>query len=794
MNTASATTRLPSRIHAVGIGGMGLGPLAIYLAALGHRVSGSDDHLTDAMRAHLERAGITLCGAGVPPASGVARASRPPFADGLPDDVQLLVISSAIAPAHPLLQAARARNLPVIRRGELLAALARTRRLVAVCGSHGKTTTTAMLVSLLRAAGFPADYILGGLFADDTPPAAAAAAVQGLEFRVQSSESGVQDSGNATPADNSGPETLNPEPLPAAAAAWLVAEIDESDGTIENFSPEITVVTNIDWDHPDHYRTRADLEAAFDRLFARTTGRVIRDLPAPPDAASFPDRIAGAFNRRNAAAALAAAACMGVPAPTPDLLAAFPGVRRRQTVLLAADELTVIEDYAHHPAEIRALLASLRERAAASAPPARLVAVFQPHRYSRTRQFLREFADALRLADEIHLLDVYGAGESPLPGGATADLAALLPEATCHRASSLALPLFPTPALVAFIGAGNIDAMARRWLVDRARWSAAADTLRAVLPPDTTTLLRREEPLARKTTLGVGGSARLYAEPATRDDLAALVRAAAAAGIPLLMLGRGSNLIVPDEGVDALVLSLRHPSWATFEALPDGTLRVGAGLRLKELCGKAVTAGLHGFEFLEGIPGNIGGALRMNAGAMGSWIFDIVESVDLLTLAGDLLTLRRDQLHTGYRHCAELENAIALGAILRPAALADHSDDVARQVDAYRDKRKKTQPREPSAGCIFKNPEGDSAGRLIDATGLKGLRIGGAEVSPVHANFIVNHGQATADDVIALVHEVRARVHAATGTTLEPEAILYGQDWATVLDRVADLPPAPFSP
>jgi UDP-N-acetylenolpyruvoylglucosamine reductase len=249
------------------------------------------------------------------------------------------------------------------------------------------------------------------------------------------------------------------------------------------------------------------------------------------------------------------------------------------------------------------------------------------------------------------------------------------------------------------------------------------------------------------------------------------------------MLGRGSNLIVPDDGVAALVLRLNHPAWATCEPHPDGTLRVGAGLRLKELCGKTRAAGQPGFGFLDGIPGNIGGALRMNAGAMGGRIFDLVETIELLTHDGDHRTLHRDQLHIAYRHCAELENAIALAAHLRPpppaspAPPAGHADDIARQTNAWRDKRKKTQPREPSAGCIFKNPENDTAGRLIDAAGLKGLRIGDAEVSPLHANFIINHGQATAADVIALVHEVRARVHAATGIQLDPEAILYGQDW-----------------
>ncbi|MES1167165.1 MAG: UDP-N-acetylmuramate dehydrogenase, partial [Pseudomonadota bacterium] len=241
-----------------------------------------------------------------------------------------------------------------------------------------------------------------------------------------------------------------------------------------------------------------------------------------------------------------------------------------------------------------------------------------------------------------------------------------------------------------------------------------------------------------------------------------------------------SNLIVPDEGVDGVVVSLAHPAWAEFEPRPDGRLWVGAGLRLKNLCGLAGKAGLTGFEFLEGIPGSVGGALRMNAGAMGGWIFDVVDEVQLMTATGDVKTLRKAEMHVDYRHCAELHHAIALGALLRPAAPAD-LDAINRQIDVYRRKRQESQPREPSAGCIFKNPPGNSAGRLIDESGLKGERVGDAEVSTVHANFIVNRGHATGADVLELVRRVRARVRQAKGVELEPEVLLYGKEWKDVL-------------
>jgi UDP-N-acetylenolpyruvoylglucosamine reductase len=187
-----------------------------------------------------------------------------------------------------------------------------------------------------------------------------------------------------------------------------------------------------------------------------------------------------------------------------------------------------------------------------------------------------------------------------------------------------------------------------------------------------------------------------------------------------------------------------------------------------------------GFEFLEGIPGNIGGALRMNAGAMVGWMFDVVEAVQLMTMEGELNTLAKTEMHVEYRHCAELHHAIALGAVLRPAAQSEAAA-VSRQIDVYRRKRQESQPREPSAGCIFKNPPGNSAGRLIDQSGLKGERVGGAEVSPVHANFIVNRGEATAGDVLELVRRVRRKVREATGVELQPEVLLYGKKWEEVL-------------
>jgi len=798
MTTAAALPHLFNkpvrRIHCVGVAGMGLGPLAVYLARSGWQVSGEDDSLSpradareatagletsaDELRSRLLEAGVRL--------------------EPLPENCELVVISSAVSQSHPTVLAARQRGVPIVRRGELLAEVVKGKKLVAVCGSHGKTTTTAMLASALRASGFDAGFILGGL-----------PARRGFPLAQPMGE--VHRTARAA------------EPSPFENE-WIVAEVDESDGTIQHFAPEITLCVNLDWDHVDHYPSEAALHETFGGLFAKTrrtvlinsgcalSGKLATEFAKNPvirfgAEAEFTGEIAeersdslrlslggqfqiaeaevrakGRFNALNATAALAAAQVMGATL-RPDLLKNFCGVRRRQTQLNDLGGLRVIEDYAHHPAEIRALLGDLRRNVGET-----LYVCFQPHRFSRTAQFKRELAEALSLADHVFLIDVYGAGESPIEGGATADLAREFAEgkATYCRSDEELFAALDRAVVqartLAFVGAGNIDAKARAWVAAwRARfWQKFADEAKKLVSAETK--LTCEEPLARKTTMLVGGAARVYAEPRNVEELQRVLRLANSRGVPVFPIGRGSNLIVPDEGVEGLVISLNAPEWAKFEVREEGRVYVSAGLRLKNLCGLAAKAGLTGFEFLEGIPGSVGGALRMNAGAMGAWIFDAVEFLEFITLAGEIVTRRAEELHVGYRHCAELaEGAIAIGAVLRSGAKVD-SDAVARQIDVYRKKRVESQPREPSAGCIFKNPEGDSAGRLIDSAGLKGLRVGGAEVSAVHANFIVNRDHATAGEVLELIAQVLARVLAVHGVALEPEARLFGKEWEGVLD------------
>ena len=300
--------------------------------------------------------------------------------------------------------------------------------------------------------------------------------------------------------------------------------------------------------------------------------------------------------------------------------------------------------------------------------------------------------------------------------------------------------------------------------------SSIADALAGRI--SSTTVVRRDELMARHTTLRVGGPADVYVEPADEPDLAAVLKCCGEHGIKFFILGRGSNLLVRDGGFRGVVICLAQPAFSRIE-VDGGRLRCGAGARLKSVAVEARRHGLCGLEFLEGIPGSIGGALRMNAGAMGSATFDAVESVRAMDFAGAVHELLPRDLAVAYRGCATLKNLVALGAVLtgRP----DSVESIAQRMSAYSQKRWSSQPAAPSAGCMFKNPPAIPAGRLIDELGLKGARVGGARISQEHGNFLVNDGDATAADVLELIGLLQARARAERGIELHTEVEIIGE-------------------
>lgn len=294
--------------------------------------------------------------------------------------------------------------------------------------------------------------------------------------------------------------------------------------------------------------------------------------------------------------------------------------------------------------------------------------------------------------------------------------------------------------------------------------------LRSLLSP--ATLLRRDEPLAKRTTLRVGGPADLYAEPASEADLGVLVKFCREHGLPTFVLGRGSNLLVRDRGFRGLVICLAQSAFSKVEVSGD-RLRCGAGARLKAVAIEAKRAGLSGLEFLEGIPGSIGGGLRMNAGAMGGSMFGVVVSVRSMDSCGHVQERPAAELSVSYRSCASLEGEIALAAELRgnPGA----RETIEKRMAEFSKKRWESQPAASSAGCMFKNALTIPAGKLIDELGLKGTRVGGAMVSLEHGNFLVNDGNATARDVLDLIELVRARAKRERDIDLQTEVEIIGE-------------------
>jgi len=298
-----------------------------------------------------------------------------------------------------------------------------------------------------------------------------------------------------------------------------------------------------------------------------------------------------------------------------------------------------------------------------------------------------------------------------------------------------------------------------------------ADELAGRVSP--ATVIRGNEPLARHTTLRVGGPADVYVEPASEKDLAEIVKFCAGHSVPFFVMGRGSNLLVRDGGFRGVIICLLHANFSRIE-IADGRLKCGAGAKLKNVAAEARRRGLSGMEFLEGIPGSVGGALRMNAGAMGGATFEAVESVRLMDYQGQIQELAPAEMSVAYRGCATLKNHIALGAVFK--GRPDSQESILQRMSAFSRKRWTSQPAAPSAGCIFKNPEQIPAGKLIDELGLKGTRVGGAVVSAEHGNFIVNGGNATARDILDLIGILQAKAKAERGIELQTEVEIIGDE------------------
>jgi UDP-N-acetylmuramate dehydrogenase len=283
-----------------------------------------------------------------------------------------------------------------------------------------------------------------------------------------------------------------------------------------------------------------------------------------------------------------------------------------------------------------------------------------------------------------------------------------------------------------------------------------------------------DEPLAPHTTWKIGGPARWFCRVRTEAALSRVLGAAATGGMPLALLGMGSNVLVADAGFPGVVVRLEGDFLRV--AVEGESLSAGGGAALGAVCAAAARAGLSGLEPITGIPSSIGAAVRINAGAYGGEIFDVLKEVRLVSPGGDTRGARAEEIAHGYRWTSLIETK-EIVAWARLELSHAPREQIEARTRAVADKRRGALPSEPNAGSVFRNPPGDYAGRLIEACGLKGSRRGGALISPGHANVIVNEGGATAADVLALMLLAHDTVRQRFGITLAPEVELLGMRW-----------------
>lgn len=695
-------------MYLLGAGGMGMSPLGLFLFEKGYQVFGWDDYIEEERKNKLYWIKWT---------------------EVIPVDCDCLIYSSAILEEHPIYKLAK-NSIPCFKRGEFIKNLLSEQKLCVISGSHGKSTITAYLIHFFKTYQIPVNYLLGAEFQND----------------------------------NYLPSHFNID------AQWTLLELDESDGTIELFAPHVAIILDIDWDHPTFYKTSAAYKNAFEGLAYRTKDWVLSLESLSTNTArneTLEYQSDSSLKAQNKIIATRAFEYLTGIVVSEKVIDAFPGLKRRQEVLLKTKRLVVLSDYAHHPKELCTLLSYLKRQFACE-----IFLAFEPHRISRLNCFYDEFLKVLRDIQNLYIGSIYKAFEKQQDEPKqdllehliqAQPLGQLLPEDFIEKKE---------PCVVAFVGAGMIDAFAHQWME---RWIEKIKLCLEQSGEQINTLVT----LKHASFLRIGGTALFECTPKSLNGLENLIKICDRIGLEWTVLGLGSNMLIPEQRYDGLVIRLSAACWKCFESISSDTCNVGAGMILGNLLNKLEMLSIGGFEFLDGIPGTLGGALAMNAGTGSNGILDRVEEVTFLNKKGKLICLKREALKYKYRECKQLQNVIILSAILRGNMCP--IDIIKSLRKELREKRRHSQPLGRSLGCFFKNPEGQTAGRLLDQLGCKNLKKGDIYVSPKHANFFINKGNGTYEDVIYLVKLLRGIVWERVAITLEPEVKILGTTWKQVL-------------
>jgi UDP-N-acetylmuramate--alanine ligase len=748
----------PRKINLIGVAGSGMSGIAGLLLELGHIVSGSD-RVSSLETRRLENLGLTF---------------HLPQTPETVHGAELVIYSSAIKDGNPAYDEAVRLNIPRARRAEALATIMQSRDGIVIAGMHGKTTTSAMAAHVLRIGGLhPSHYV-------------------GAEIPILGTNAHWD-----------------------AEGKFFVAEGDESDGTLRLYQPRHSVILNVEEEHLDYYEDLAAIERVFSQLMDQTSGSIIycaddkhaatlcreragavsygespvatyqsRNIQLTAGGSRFEAYhsgellgsvdlgVPGRHNVSNALAVIALACELEVSITRiSQALATFRGARRRFEAKLQNEHVRVFDDYGHHPTEIKATLEMAR-----GVGGERVVVMFQPHRYSRTQALRNQFGAAFDAADVVYVTDVYPASEQAIPGVSGATVTEALHEhghpsvfyvaARKHLHRELAR-IAKEGDVILSLGAGDIHEEASKLVQDLETGQALREAMGVGE-------VRLYEPMSRHTTLRVGGPAQFWVEPETRGALANVLAFCSANRYPVMVIGRGSNLLVRDGGIPGCVIHLVRGDFGTLKV--SGTeIEAGAGVRLKQLVGAARNAAVGGFEWMEGIPGSVGGSLRMNAGAIGAETCDQLLSVQVVSLRGEFEVLTPDAMEIRYRSVPTLRERFVVSACFQgqKSSLAE----IDEKIEAASTKRKLSQPIASSAGCIFKNPAACPAGKLVEELGLKNRTIGAARVSEIHGNFIVNDdGAATARDVLNLISQIQETAKQQRGIDLELEVQVVGVD------------------
>ena len=690
-------------IYLLGVGGMGMAPLASYLFEMGFRVFGWDDYASEERRKQLNCVIWT---------------------EQIPATCSVCVRSTAIDDAHPIYKTAL-EHCHCYLRGEFVAELLHETKLCVICGSHGKSTTTAYLIHFFQHYNIPVNYLLGAEFQNNCYASA----------------------------------SYHKE------AEWTLLELDESDGTIDLFSPEVSVILNTDWDHPLHYKTPEDYHQAFKALGKRTKRFVLTNEDICQDSING-RRIEKTCDglRQNAVFARKAFELLTQQKVDDEAIKTFPGIRRRQEILFKTKRLTILSDYAHHPGELKALLSHFDVNDS-------FYLVFEPHRISRLNQFFNDFVEALKPVKHLYLCPTYEAFEGN--------------KIVCKQLNEALTQAHPFEQLnvgdfvsskqektIVFAGAGYMEQHAKGWTeqLEKKIYDVGKEADLEI---------QWHKDLKTASLMKTGGKALGFCNPKNLEVLKQVVSFCDKIGLDIFTIGSGSNVLIPDEEYRGIVIKFEDSNWKYCKKRQDCTYEVGAGIILSQFLNLMESQGVGCFEFLDGIPGTLGGALSMNAGTRGIGILDRVLSVEWMDFSGEIHTTRRENLQYSYRCCETLSHSIILSAVLQgePSTI----EKVKEQRNVLREKRHLTQPGGANLGCFFKNTALGSTGKLINQAGLKNMHFGDIFVSPIHANFIVNKGSGTYQDVLKLVHLIRNKVKEKTGVILEPEVRLLGESWEQVL-------------